>query len=192
MMMMIMMTMLLKCDTFGVMTVEPFYEAWSLFDVTKVAWGELPQQTLRLVGMFLVVAFSSSLDVAAIEMELGLPLDYNKELAVVGAANLLSGATGGYTGSYIFSQTIFTMRRGVTSRVCGFTVVAAELAMVLLPVSVMSYLPKFFFGSLLVLIATDLMVEWLWLARVKMSYVEYGVCLLTFVAVQATGIEVGE
>lgn len=30
------------------------------------------------VGMFLVVAFSSSLDVAAIEMEMGLPLDYNR------------------------------------------------------------------------------------------------------------------
>ena len=29
-------------------------------------------------GMFLVVAFSSSLDVAAIEMEMGLPLDYNR------------------------------------------------------------------------------------------------------------------
>jgi hypothetical protein len=32
----------------------------------------------RLIGMFLVVAFSSSLDVAAIEMEMGLPLDYNR------------------------------------------------------------------------------------------------------------------
>lgn len=30
--------------------------------------------------MFIVVTFSSSLDVAAIEMELGLPLDYDKEL----------------------------------------------------------------------------------------------------------------
>jgi hypothetical protein len=41
--------------------------------------------------MVLVVAFSSSLDVAAIEMELGLPLDYNRELQTVGLSNLCSG-----------------------------------------------------------------------------------------------------
>lgn len=111
--------------------------------------------------MFLVVAFSSSLDVAAIEMELGLPLDYNKELHTVGISNVFSGLFGGYTGSYIFSQTIFTMRRGVYSRICGYTVVVCEAVMILLPISIMSYLPKMFFGALLTLIAVDLMVEWL-------------------------------
>ena len=66
-----------------------------------------------------------------------------------------------YTGSYIFSQTIFNLRRGVTddTRVCGWTVVVLELLVVISPVSVTSYLPKMFFGSLLVLIATDLMWE---------------------------------
>ncbi|KAJ1427778.1 hypothetical protein B484DRAFT_74140, partial [Ochromonadaceae sp. CCMP2298] len=101
---------------------EPFYHSWYLYDISRVEWVQLPRQFLRLVGMFLVVAFSSSLDVAAIEMELGLPLDYNKELNTVGMANVLSGGLGGYTGSYIFSQTVFNLRRGVQSRICGYTV----------------------------------------------------------------------
>jgi len=91
---------------------EPFYHSWALYNFSLVDWNMLPQQILRLISMFLVVAFSSSLDVAAIEMEMGLPLDYNRELNTVGLANIFSGLTGGYTGSYIFSQTIFTMRRG--------------------------------------------------------------------------------
>jgi MFS superfamily sulfate permease-like transporter len=51
-----------------------------------------------------------------------LPLDYDRELQTVGWSNFVSGCCGGYTGSYIFSQTIFTLRRGVTddSRVCGW------------------------------------------------------------------------
>ena len=69
--------------------------------------------------MVVVVAFSSSLDVAAIEIELGLPLDYDRELTMVGLSNLLSGASGGFAGSYIFSQTILNLRRGVRSRLCG-------------------------------------------------------------------------
>jgi MFS superfamily sulfate permease-like transporter len=79
----------------------------------------------------------------------------------VGISNLVSGCLGGYTGSYIFSQTIFSMRRGVTSRVCGFTVALIEAVLVLLPVSVISFVPKMFFGSLLVFISIGLMYEWL-------------------------------
>lgn len=65
------------------------------------------------LAMVVVVAFSSSLDVAAIEMEVGKPLDYNHELMTVGVSNIVSGALGGYTGSYIFSQTIFNLRAKV-------------------------------------------------------------------------------
>lgn len=56
----------------------PFYESWKLYDISKVDWSQLPPQTFRWMGMLMVVAFSSSLDVAAIEMELGLPLDYDR------------------------------------------------------------------------------------------------------------------
>ena len=66
--------------------IEPFYESWSLYGLysssgeSLVVWSLVPGQFFMWVGMFLVVAFSSSLDVAAIEMELGLPLDYNKSV----------------------------------------------------------------------------------------------------------------
>ena len=69
--------------------------------------------------MTFVVAFSSCLDVSAIEMDLGTPLQINTELMVVGLSNVISGLLGGYTGSYIFSQTIFTARTKVNSRVIG-------------------------------------------------------------------------
>ncbi|CAN0576636.1 unnamed protein product, partial [Laminaria digitata] len=37
----------------------------------------------KLLAMTVVVAFSSCLDVAAIEMEMGTPLDFNAELQTV-------------------------------------------------------------------------------------------------------------
>lgn len=39
------------------------------------------------------------------------------------------------------------------------------LAVAASPWSVISYLPRAFFGAMLVFIAVDLMVEWLWEAR---------------------------
>jgi len=42
----------------------------------------------------------------------------------------------GYTGSYIFSQTVFTMRAGVRNRLCGMVVAIMELIVFALPFSV--------------------------------------------------------
>ena len=91
-----------------------------------------------------MVSFSSCLDVAAISMDMGEALDTNKELMTVGISNckflaslrvihrgfpdiflspsfspVVSGLFGGFTGSYIFSQTIFTYRTGCRSRWVG-------------------------------------------------------------------------
>ena len=48
-----------------------------------------------------------------------------------------------------------------------------------------------FFGSMLVLISVDLMWEWLVMASAKMMAAEYAVCVATFMAVMAMGIEAG-
>ena len=57
--------------------------SWSYLDFSQVQWQVLPSQLLSWAAMVLVVAFSSCLDVAAIEMEVSKPLDYNKELETV-------------------------------------------------------------------------------------------------------------
>jgi sulfate permease, SulP family len=89
---------------------SPFWEAWSLFNLRLVQWDVIPSILPTWFALVVVVAFSSSLDVAAIEMEIRRPLDYDHELRMIGLSNVVSGLSGGYTGSYIFSQTIFCLR----------------------------------------------------------------------------------
>ncbi len=71
-----------------------WYHTWDYFRFDKVVWSVFPRLFPTLLGMIFVVALSSSLDVAAIELELKRPLDYNKELRMVGISNLVSGLTG--------------------------------------------------------------------------------------------------
>ena len=55
---------------------------------------------------------------------MGLCIVSCKLLCLTGASNLISGALGaGFTGSYIFSQTIFSMRANVKTKLHGFIVV---------------------------------------------------------------------
>jgi SulP family sulfate permease len=80
------------------------------------------------LAMTFVVAFSSGLDVAAIEMDMGQQLAINHELETVGWSNVVSGVMGGYSGSYIFSQTIFTYRTKTNSKIVGWVVAISEFA----------------------------------------------------------------
>jgi MFS superfamily sulfate permease-like transporter len=60
-----------------------------------------------------------------------------------------------------------------------------------LPFPILSYVPNFFFGSLLVMICIDLMHEWLWGVRAKVTGAEYCICLATFLLIQFLGVEYG-
>ena len=61
----------------------PWYEGWEYVDLRSVIWAAVPAQGVSWLAMVVVVAFSSCLDVAAIEMEMGKPLDYDHELQTV-------------------------------------------------------------------------------------------------------------
>ncbi|KAL4117578.1 hypothetical protein PRIC2_011566 [Phytophthora ramorum] len=168
-----------------------FTEVVNLYDSSLVHWDQIPKQVGTWLGMVLVVAFTSSLDVAAIEIDTGSKLNINRELKTVGWSNIVSGLFGGYTGSYKFDQTIFTCRSQTNSRLVGACVILAELAIVVIPVSVMSYVPRFFLAATLVFVALDLMIEWLVLAYRKMYLRECAVVWLSFLAINYFSLEIG-
>ena len=167
------------------------YHTWDYIQFDKVVWSALPGQMITVFSMIVVVALSSSLDIAAIDLEIAKPLEYNYELRMIGLSNMLSGITGGYTGSYIFSQSIFSLRAGIRSRLMGYVIALCEGITIVLPISILSYVPNFVFGSLLMMICVDLMVEWLWDVRKKLSKSEYFIALATFVLIQFLSVEYG-
>jgi MFS superfamily sulfate permease-like transporter len=168
-----------------------WYHTWDFLKLDLVVWSAFPQLWLTWSGMLVVVALSSSLDVAAIELEMKRPLNYNKELTMVGISNAVSGLTGGYTGSYIFSQSIFSLRIGIRSRMAGFSLAFFQLGIILVPFPILSYVPNFFYGSLLSMICMDLMYEWLWEFRNKVTPAEYLIGLSTFALIHLGGVEYG-
>ena len=81
----------------------------------------------------------------------------NRELATVGICNFMSGMSLGFTGSYIFSQTIFTYRTGVHDRLIGVLVICMYAYIVASKVNILQVAPLFFLGSTLIFIGYDLM-----------------------------------
>ncbi|KFM27070.1 Uncharacterized protein C24H6.11c [Auxenochlorella protothecoides] len=176
-----------------------FWEAWSLFGFdafppTTIHWRFVPKQAGKILALYFVVAFGSSMDVAAIQADVATPLDYNKELVTVGMSNLVTGMAGvGYTGSYIFSQTLFNLKMGVDSPVMGIIVVVSEVLLFMAPVNVMIYLPNLLFGAMVMWIGQDILKagDWLFIAYKRVSHVEYALLLATFGAITLWGLELG-
>jgi hypothetical protein len=73
-------------------------ELLHLVDFNLVHWSMLKKCLGTWVGMVFVVAFASCLDIAAVSMDMGKPLDTNKEMVTVGASNFMSGLMFGFTG----------------------------------------------------------------------------------------------
>ncbi|KAG2794766.1 hypothetical protein PC111_g22450 [Phytophthora cactorum] len=71
-----------------------------LVDFNEVHWNQLPKQLGTWFGIF-IVEFSYDLDIAAIELDMGISLVFNPELKAVNWSNVVSDRLGGYTGSYI-------------------------------------------------------------------------------------------
>ena len=103
----------------------------------------------------------------------------------MGLSNLISGLTGGYTGSYIFCQTIFTLRT-CPSRAVGVVVLVCEVLLFVVPIPLLSVIPAFVFGATLVFIAFDLMLEWIVEAWHRVAVCEYVILLLTFISMVLT------
>ncbi|KAL9190695.1 hypothetical protein ACHAXT_000401 [Thalassiosira profunda] len=169
----------------------PVNALFDLVDFGKVRWDLATEIIATWAGMVFVVSFSSCLDVAAISMDMGEALDVNNELMTVGISNFVSGLGGGFTGSYIFSQTIFTYRTGCRSRWVGILVACTFIAVVVSTVNFLEVAPLFFLGSTLMFIGFDLMYEWIIEVRHKLLFSEYLVLLATFVAIQFLGINGG-
>jgi MFS superfamily sulfate permease-like transporter len=172
-------------------TASSVFSAWELFFHGKIQWSAVVKCAPSWLAMYFVVAFSSCLDIAAIQMEIGKVLDFDHEIQTVGLANVLSGATGGFTGSYIFTETVFAMRNGVRSNWCGATIICCLMACFCLPISLVTIVPSFFFGSVLSYIAAELLKEWLIDSRDTCSKSEYGVVWVSFLAINAFGVEIG-
>eukprot|EP00887_Chlorella_sp_A99_P005390 scaffold1.g5390.t1 len=169
---------------------------WGMFNLQHglggIYWPALAAQGIKCAGLFLVVCFGSCMDIAAIQQEMPEKIDFNAELTTVALSNMATAAAGlGYTGSYIFSQTVFTMRAGVFSRLNGWLVCLSELALFVLPVSVVQYMPNFFFGSLLVWFGVEISRDWLILSFKRLTRMEYALLWLTFAAIMRAGLEGG-
>lgn len=169
---------------------QPFWDLYDLFfSGSGLCIPALVRQIPRAIALWFIVVFGSTLDIAAIQASTPEPLDFNRELRTVGMSNVVCAMTGGgFTGSYLFSQTAFSMKAGVNGPLHGLIIGGLELFVFLLPVPVVQFLPNFFIGALLAVFGVEITSDWLVHSRSKVTRSEYLLLVATFALIVWLGL----
>ena len=90
-------------------------------------WSALPAMSADLLAVMFVTITTFLLNTTGIEIATRHEADVERDLKVLGLANIVSGAFGGYVSCTSLSRSIIVRGAGATSRVAGLTVAAVSL-----------------------------------------------------------------
>ena len=154
----------------------PYSDAIGLF-----SWKHLPVVTADLIAVMFVTAVSTLLNITAIEYETHQEADLNRELNILGVANLCSAAFGGYAGCISVSRSVLSHSIG-GGRLSGVIVAVLCAFVLIIDPALLGYVPKFVLGGLLLYLGGTLIYRWLIASAFRLSRVEY-VSLLAIAAI---------
>ena len=161
---------------------EPFastnpLQPWQTLSWEEVQWSALVTQTGSLLTLFAVVAITILLCATSIEMATDQDMDFDQELCVAGIANVTTGMLGGMVGHLSVSRSLLSRQAGATHRLSGIVAAVFCGGVAIWGSAILAFLPKAILGGLLLYLGLGLLIEWVYEAYFRLSWVDYGLVL---------------
>ncbi len=166
-------------------------QPWHLSDIQHFPWQALPGLLGNLVAVIFVTAISTLFNTTGIEVATHREANLERELSVTGLANILSGLFGGYSGCISLSRSVLSFNTGASGRLPGLTVATVAALMLVADPALLSYMPKFVLGGLLIYLGVDQLNRWIIVSRQRLSLVEYLSLLAIIVIIVKWGFVAG-
>jgi SulP family sulfate permease len=146
---------------------------WKLEALHSFSWASLPSLTGDLLAVMFVTVANFLLNTTGIEIAARTEADVERDLKVLGLANVLTAAVGGYLSCTSLSRSLLVRAAGATSRLAGLTVAAISAAVLIADPSFLGYVPKYVLGGLLFYLGSDLVFQWLVHSSRRLLPIEY-------------------
>lgn len=159
--------------TFQSLPRATFSLPWHLGDIENYPWQAVPGLIGNLIAVIFVTAISTLFNTTGLEVATSREANLERELNVAGAANILSGLFGGYAGCISLSRSLLNFNGGATGRLSGLTVAVIAVLMLVADPALLSFMPKFILGGLLIYLGVDQLNRWIIESRRRLSTIEY-------------------
>ena len=146
---------------------------WNVSALHSFPWSALPQIAGDGLAVIFVTAANFLLNTTGLEIATHSEADIERDLKVLGVANVVTAALGGYVSCTSFSRSMLVRTAGATSRLGGLTVAAISMAVLVADPSFIGYVPKYVLGGLLFYLGADLVYQWLIRSSHRLLPLEY-------------------
>jgi len=146
---------------------------WKISALLNFPWSSLPSLFGDVLAVMFVTIATLLLNTTGIEIAARSEANIERDLKVLGFANILTAALGGYVSCTSFSRSMLVRTVGARSRLAGATVAAISVAVLFADPSYLGYLPKFILAGLLFYLGADLVYQWLIHSSRRLLPLEY-------------------
>jgi SulP family sulfate permease len=146
---------------------------WTIGALHSFPWSSLPQIAGDGLAVIFVTVATFLLNTTGLEIAVRGEADIERDLKVLGLANVVVAVLGGYVSSTSFSRSMLVRTAGATSRLGGLTVAAISAAVLVADPSFLGYVPKYILGGLLFYLGADLVYQWLIQSSRRLLPLEY-------------------
>ena len=156
--------------------------------LSQVDWELLLGHIPALLPVAIISVVGLLLNSSGMELIIKKEIDLNRELVTAGTGNLAAGLVGGLVG---FQDISFSALNHVTSggrRLVGILAGLLIGATLIMGMSVILYIPKFVFGSVLIYLGIELLVEWVYESWFKFSRLDFFVVVTILVTLAVRGV----
>jgi len=159
----------------------------------------MPALAGDVLAVMFVTIINFLLNTTGIEISTRTEANIDRDLKVLGIANIVTAALGGYVSCTSLSRSILVRTAGATGRLSGLTVAAISAALLIAGPAFVGYVPKYILGGLLLFLGAGLVYQWLIQSARQLLLVDYlsliAIALLIinwgFIAGVLTGIVIG-
>jgi SulP family sulfate permease len=152
-------------------------------ETAGVRWPAILSNFGVIAAIFMISVLSMVLSISGLGLLTREELDMNRELKLVGLANIASGLGGGMTGLPSYSLSALAVDMGAPKNAwVGLITVSICVLVFYFGMELVAYTPRFVLGALLVYIGTSFLREWLieaWRKFPPLEYLVIPIILLT-------------
>jgi SulP family sulfate permease len=156
--------------------------------LAEARYGEVLAEApaiLTLVGLALI---SAILNASGLELATGQRVDIDRDLRVVGIANVVAGGGGGLLGYPVISMTLIARRlTGADTRWIGGGIAFLSAAVLYAGPQYLGMLPLGLFAAVLLYFGLDFLYEWLWVERRRLPFQDFAIVVLILVSAATVG-----
>lgn len=164
-----------------------FFAPLKKISLRSIDWRVVLSQAGNIVTIVFFSSISLLVNAVSLQISLNKEIDFNRELKVAGISNLLTGMVGGFVGYLAVGSTILNARMQTDpsneSRWVGLCCALLCFFFLLYGLFLVSYIPLFIPGGLLMFMAFLFIKKWVVDVRYTMQFLDYCIILIILLIV---------